>query len=90
MLACWNEIIEEARQCQNKDAYFDKKLKYGLFQIENDLCSAVTEKEDKFGKKYYEKAYKTLNDKVFEFKNELKKYYKENIHYKLFKYELLK
>ena len=90
ILNSWKELIEEAKQCQNKEAYFDKKLTYGLYQIEKDLCSAVIEKEDKFGKKYYEDAYKTLNDKVFEFKKELEKYYKKNIHSKLFKYELLK
>lgn len=90
ILSKWNEVINEAKQCQVKGAQFNKNLKYGLYQIEEDLCSAVVEKEDKFGKKYYEKAYKELNNLVFEFKKELEKYYKENIHNKLFEYQLLK
>lgn len=82
LIELFNKIICEAKNTKN----YNQNYKYGMYQIDKDLNTYIIDKYTK--KKVYD--YPILNGNINTLKNKLKKYYKEQIEVKLFKYELLK
>ncbi len=77
----WKEVFEEAIKTKE----YQPSLKYGTYQIINELNTFYKNERDK---NIYN--YPILNTKVNSLKEALKIYYKTQIQDKLFEYELLK
>ncbi len=81
LLDAWNKVLEEAKKTDN----YNKKLKYGVYQISKEL-NTFHKNEDGINVPDYPQ----LNGNLNTLKNRLKNYYISNICKKLFEYELLK
>lgn len=83
----WLKILNIARKTQE----FQKEYTYGLYQIENDINIKVDSgSRNKKREPIMVHKYPDLNSEISNLKDMLNKYYEENIHEKLLKYELLK
>ncbi len=81
LLDLWDEILEEAKQTNE----YKKSLKYGTYQIIQELNTFYKDEKDR---KIFN--YPILNTKINSLKIQLKEYYKIQIQDKLFQYQLLK
>ena len=82
LLGIWRAVLHEAKNTAN----YDKRYKYGEYQIEKDLNTFRIDEDTKL--KIYD--YPSLNTKLSELKTKLNIYYSEKILPKLLKYELIK
>lgn len=83
----WIKILNEAR----KTVEFKKHYSYGLYQIEKDINVKVDSgTRNKKREPIMVHKYPDLNSEISNLKDMLNKYYDDNIHEKLLKYELLK
>lgn len=81
LINAWEKVLEEARKTKK----YDKRFKYGVYQISKEL-NTFHKNED--GDNIPD--YPELNGNLSTLKNRLKKYYINIICKKLFEYELLK
>ncbi len=83
----WLKILNIARKTQE----FNKEYTYGLYQIENDINIKIDSgSRNKKREPIMVHKYPDLNSEISNLKDMLNKYYEDNIHEKLLKYELLK
>jgi len=82
LIDLFRKILNEAKETKN----YKSDLKYGVYQINLELNTFVRDEE--LDKNVYD--YPELNGDLTSLKSKLKKYYKEYIEPKLFKYELIK
>ena len=83
LIAIYKKILKQAKKTKK----YNKKLKYGTFQIDKDLNTWHVNKENEKDKIY---DYPQLNSDINTLKKNLKTYYDKYIKERLFKYELLK
>ncbi len=81
LIKIWQSVLLEAKKTKN----YNKKLAYGLYQIEIELNTSKKDENDRI---IYD--YPTLNGELENLKRKLKFYYAKHITSKLFEYELLK
>jgi len=83
LIKIWERVLAEAKSKEIKN--YNKKLKYGPYQIEIELNTSYKDENNKI---VYD--HPTLNGELENLKKKLKVYYAKYITSKLFEYELLK
>lgn len=82
LLAQWKKVLADAKTTAN----YDKNIKYGVYQIYDELNTS--RKDEETGETLYD--YPSLNGNLATLKTLVKKYYLSEIVPMLFKYEFLK
>lgn len=82
LLEQWQKVLTDAR----KTAKYDNNIKYGVYQIYDELNTSKRDEET--GETFYD--YPSLNGNLVTLKTLVKKYYLSEIVPMLFKYEFLK
>lgn len=85
LIKIWGSVLTEVKKEAKNMEKYDKKFKYGPYQIEIELNTSQKDDNDKT---VYD--YPTLNGELENLKKKLKVYYTKYITPKLFEYELLK
>ena len=82
LLEQWQKVLDDAKKTKN----YNKQLKYGVYQIYDELNTCY--KDEETGNTVYD--YPSLNGNLATLKTLVKKYYLSEIVPMLFKYEFLK
>lgn len=86
LLQEWREILKLIKTTEE----YNSKFTYGLHQIIKDINVKVEIGRNKKNEPIMEHKYGKLNNKIKDFKEQLKEFYDKYLTSKLFKYELLK